>query len=95
VNDTRQPDHSIVIDIRIDDRIITTVQANKNRSDVRAAGFHQTGLCGFNLRFDELLSNEEIKAINCSPPIRANVQSLTASLAVLGTPPPRIRSQTI
>jgi len=64
VVDTRRPERSVTLKVRAADRIGATVQANIKRPDVRNAGFHRTGMCGFRVAFAEPLREEELKTVN-------------------------------
>ena len=63
VVDTRMPGRSVMLTISAGDKLLATVRAGKKRLDVRDAGYHQTGLCGFRVFFNEPLRDEEFKNV--------------------------------
>ena len=63
VSDTGRPERSFVVEIRSDCGVIATIRADRTRRDVRDAGFHQTGACGFDVAFDPPLRDEDLKNV--------------------------------
>ena len=64
VVDTRRPERSVTLNIRAGERVVATTRADLDRRDVRVAGLHQTGLCGFRVVFAEPLRDAELKNVN-------------------------------
>lgn len=61
--DGRQPERLVTLNVCAGDDVIAAVRADRRRLDVRNAGFHPTGLCGFTAVFDEALTKEALKTV--------------------------------
>lgn len=68
VRDVLDPGRSVDFEVRDGETVLATGRADRLRPDVRAAGFHDTGRCGFDVRFDPPLDEEVLARLSIHVP---------------------------
>lgn len=68
VADQQDRERSLPIEVRIADETVATATADELRPDVKAAGYHTTGRCGFHVRLKAALTPQSADALSIHVP---------------------------